>query len=72
MASPTTLRKRKAKSTARGPGRMEVRLRAQNKKLLRWLDSWLAIPDDQGEQWWNEFEADLEGQSVTFRPTKAG
>ena len=51
---------------------MEVRLRAQNKKLLRWLDSWLATPDDQGEQWWNEFEADLEGQSVTFRPTKAG
>ncbi len=72
MANTITLRKRKPKSTARGPGRMAMRLRAENKKLLRWLDSWLATPDDQGEQWWNEFEADLEGQDVSFRPSKAG
>ncbi len=72
MANTTTLGKRKPKSTARGPGRIEMRLRAQNKKLLRWLDSWLATPDDQGGKWWSEFEADLEGQAVTFRPTKAG
>lgn len=72
MANPTTLRKRNPKSRAQASGRMEVRLRAQNKKLLYWLDSWLATPDDQGERWWSEFEADLEGQAVTFRPTKAG
>ncbi len=51
---------------------MEGRLRAQNKKLLRWLDSWLATPDNQGERWWNEFEADLQAQAVTFPPTEAG
>jgi hypothetical protein len=49
-----------------------MRLRAQNKKLLRWLDSWLATPDDRGEKWWSEFEADLKGQDLSFRPTKAG
>ncbi len=72
MANPTTLRKSKPKWSAQGSGEIEVGLRAQNKKLLRWLDSWLATPDDRGEKWWSEFEADLEAQTVTFQPTKAG
>ncbi len=72
MANPTTLRKRKAKTTAHGPGRKDLRLRAHNKELLRWLDSWLSTPDDRGETWWNEFEADLQSQPLTLRPTNAG
>jgi len=54
-------------------GSAESRLRPQNKKLLRWLDSWLATPDDRGEAWWSEFEADLEDQRrMGFGPNQAG
>jgi hypothetical protein len=38
--------------------------------LLEWLDSWLATPDDRGEEWWKEFEADLEKRRLTFRRTE--
>jgi hypothetical protein len=72
VASLPTLRKRKPKASALGSGRVKKRLRGQNKKLLQWLDSWLAAPDDRDEGWWEDFEADLEGHRVTFRPTQTG
>ena len=72
MASATTLRKRPSKSTASGAGRPDARLRPQNRKLLKWLDSWLATPDDRGEKWWNGFEDDLRNHRSTFRPPQTG
>jgi hypothetical protein len=71
MAIATTPQKRKPKSAARRAG-VQMRLRPQNRKLLRWLDSWLATPDDLGEAWWSEFEADLQAHRMTFRPMQAG
>ena len=65
MASSTTLRKPKVPATRRR--REASHLRPQNQKLLRWLDSWQAAPDDLSEAWWKEFEADLEAHRVTFR-----
>ena len=70
VATRTTIRK--PKSVAARRRRERPHLRPQNEKLLRWLDSWLATPDDQGETWWTEFQADLQGQRVTFRPTQTG
>lgn len=64
MATPTTIRKAK---TAGARQTRQGRLR-QNKKLLRWLDSWLATPDDRGETWWTEFQNDLHSHRVTFDP----
>jgi len=72
VASLPTLGKRKPKARALGSARVKKRLRAQNKRLLQWLDSWLAAPDDRGESWWEDFEADLEGHRVGFRPTQTG
>jgi hypothetical protein len=72
VASLPTLRKSKPKARALGSARVKRPLRAQNKKLLRWLDSWLAAPDDRDEKWWEDFEADLQGHRVTFRPTRMG
>ena len=40
--------------------------------LLRWLDSWLATPDNRGEAWWTEFQADIQSHPVAFRPSQAG
>ena len=70
MAGLPTLRKPKPKARGLGPARVKKPLRVRNKKLLRWLDSWLAAPDDRDESWWEDFEADLEGHRVTFRATQ--
>jgi hypothetical protein len=70
MANATTVRTLKSKSTASGMGRPATRLRPENRKLLRWLDSWLATPDNRGEKWWSEFEDDLRNHRSTFRPTQ--
>ena len=70
MATAMTLRK--PKSTASRRRRGTPRLRPQNKRLLRWLDSWLATPDDRGESWWTEFQAEVQSHPVAFRPTQAG
>ncbi|HUI43912.1 MAG TPA: hypothetical protein VL523_18270 [Terriglobia bacterium] len=51
-------------------GSSAARLRPQNKRLLKWIDRWLDSPDDRGDAWWNEFEADLHNHRVTFRPAK--
>ena len=72
MASLPTLRKRKPKASALSSGRVKKRLRAQNKKLLQWLDAWLAAPDDRDESWWEDFEGHLQGHRVTFGPTQTG
>jgi len=48
------------------------RLRPQNKKLLQWLDAWLAIPDDRGGAWWKAFETDLAANRSSFRPGETG
>ena len=66
MADTADLRKPKPDSASRGPARAGRSLRSQNRKLLRWLDTWLATPDDRGENWWSEFEADLRRNRVTF------
>jgi hypothetical protein len=63
---------RKAKSPASRRRRGTPRLRPRNKKLLRWLDSWLATPNDRGEAWWTEFQADVQSHPVAFQPTQAG
>jgi hypothetical protein len=70
VATATTIRK--PKSAAARRRRDARRLRPQNMKLLRWLDSWLATPDDRGETWWTEFQADLQGHRMNLRTTQAG
>ena len=72
MTNPPTLRRRKPKARMAGSASVETRLRPENKRLLHWLDWWLATPDDRGESWWNEFEADLQSNRVTFQPTRTG
>jgi hypothetical protein len=72
MANTPTLRKRQSTPIASGGGRTDARLRPQNRKLLKWLDSWLATPDHRGEEWWNEFEDDLRSHRTTFGPTQTG
>ncbi len=72
MANTPTVRKQQSKPTASGAGRPTARLRPQNRKLLKWLDSWLATPDNRGEEWWNAFEHNLHNQRTAFRPTQTG
>jgi hypothetical protein len=72
MANTPTVRRQPSKSTASGAARSTARLRPQNRKLLKWLDSWLATPDDRGDKWWNGFEDDLRNQRTTFRSTQTG
>jgi len=42
------------------------RIRAQNEKALKLLHEWMAEPDDMGEAWWHEFEAELRQNRLTF------
>jgi hypothetical protein len=71
MANTPTVRKQPSKLTATGAERSPIRLRPQNRKLLKWLDSWVATPDDCGEKWWTEFEHDLGNHRTTFRPAQS-
>ena len=50
MANTPTLRKQQSKPAASGADRPASHLRPQNRKLLKWLDSWLVTPDDRGEK----------------------
>jgi hypothetical protein len=34
-------------------------LRPQNQQLLALLAAWVAEPDDRGDAWWDDFEAEL-------------
>jgi hypothetical protein len=70
MANTPTVRKQLSKPTVPGDGRSTSRLRPQNRKLLKWLDSWLATPDNRGEEWWNGFEDDLRNHRTPFRPAQ--
>lgn len=45
----------------------EVTLRSQNQRALALLQTWLAEPDDLGDDWWDAFERDLE-QHRLFLP----
>jgi hypothetical protein len=72
MANTPTVRRQLSKPTAAGNGRTTPRLRRRNRKLLKWLDSWLATPDNRGEEWWTGFEDDLRNHCPTFNPTQAG
>ena len=67
MANTPIVRKQQAKSTASVAGRPAARLRPQNRKLLKWLDLWLATPENRGEDWWNRFEDDLRNHRTTLR-----
>ena len=70
MANTPIVRKQQSKSAGSVASRSSARLRPQNRKLLKWLDSWLAAPDNRGEEWWDRFEADLGNHRTTFRPTQ--
>ena len=72
MANTPIERRQSAHSTTSGVDRAPARLRPQNRKLLKWLDSWLATPDNRGEKWWNEFEDDLRNHRTNFSPTQTG
>jgi hypothetical protein len=68
MANIPTVRRQQSRRAASGDGRPLARLRPPNRKLLKWLDSWLATPDDRGEKWWDGFGEDLRTHRTTFRP----
>lgn len=42
------------------------RIRTQNEQALQLLEKWLAEPDDLGDAWWDEFEAELRQNRLTF------
>jgi len=72
MANTPIVRRQQPKPPASRSSRPPARLRPQNRKLLKWLDSWLATADDRGEKWWLRFEDDLRSQRTTFRSTQTG
>ena len=72
MANTPTVRRQQSTRAASAAGRPPARLRPQNRKLLKWLDSWLSTPDNLGDKWWDAFENDLRDQRMTFRPTQTG
>lgn len=72
MPKQSILRRGKSKSLVTDSSGAARRLRPRNTKLLQWLDSWLATPDDRGETWWKDFEADLELHRATFNPGETG
>ena len=72
MANTPTVSRQGSNSTTSNVGRAPARLRPQNRKLLKWFDSWLATPYSRGEKWWNEFEDDLRNHRTSFGPTQTG
>jgi len=43
----------------------------KNAALVRWLRKLGDQPDDRGEQWWDDFEAQLRQTLTRFRPVGA-
>jgi hypothetical protein len=72
MHKHSILRRGKSKSPVADSSGVSRRLRAQNKKLLQWLDSWFATPDERGEALWIEFELGREKRRVTFNRGETG
>jgi len=72
MPKQSILRPGKSKPLATDSGGAARRLRAQNKRLLHWLDSWQATSDDRGDTWWKEFEADRKKHRAAFNLGKTG
>jgi hypothetical protein len=48
----------------------ENTLRPENREALRLLKEWTAIPDDKGDEWWDEFERLLEEHRFSLRGKK--
>ncbi len=44
----------------------------QNQRILALLEQWQNEPDDQSEEWWNEFQQFLRDNRVNFRYTDLG
>ncbi len=38
----------------------------QNRRILEWLERWLAEPDDLGPEWWDSFEQELKEHRLTL------
>ncbi|MCQ3932244.1 MAG: hypothetical protein DPW16_17480 [Chloroflexi bacterium] len=45
---------------------------AQNQRLLALLEQWQNEPDDQSEEWWDEFQQFLRENRVNFPYTDLG
>ena len=45
-------------------------LRPENERLLAFLEAFMAQPDDLGEEWWEEFRADLRRNRLKLRRTQ--
>jgi hypothetical protein len=43
------------------------RISAKNAAAIKLLDKWMSTPDDMGEEWWAEFEAELNANRFTLR-----
>ena len=51
-------------------GRPDKPLRPENQRLLAFLEALIAQPDDLGEEWWEEFRADLRRNRLKLRRTQ--
>ena len=40
---------------------------SQNQRALGLLQAWMSKPDDKDKAWWDELEADLQQNHLTFR-----
>ncbi|GEM_PF-1181383 len=43
-------------------------LRPKNRQALELMRTWLTEPDKDGEAWWDEFNAELQRNRLTFQP----
>ena len=48
------------------PAITKPKISQKNLRLIKFLDQWMAEPDDLGEQFWNEFCEDLEKNRFTI------
>jgi hypothetical protein len=40
--------------------------RSKNEEILALLDVWTREPDEMGEEWWRQFDEDLQAQRLNF------
>ena len=45
------------------------RLSARSRAGLKWLHEYMSTPDDMGEEWWAEFNKELEANRFSLRRT---
>ena len=41
-------------------------LRPENRAALAFLKEWMSTPDEMGDEWWEEFEAELRTNRLSF------